>query len=219
MEIWRRGNHLFQWSYTFTFLVSSFSLSYHILHTLCCSLIQLCPSLCDRMDWSTPGFPVLHYIFSLLKLMSIESMMPSNHLFLCCPLLLLPWIFPSIRVFSNESALHIRWPKDWSFSFRMSPFKEYSRLTSFGIDRFDLLAAQWTLKRESSPTPQFKSINSPALSFLYSPILTFIHDYRKNHSFDSMDLVDKVMSLLFKMLSRFVISFLPRRMYLLISWL
>ena len=101
----------------------------------------------------------------------------------------------------------------------MSPFKESSRLTSFGIDRFDLLAAQWTLKRESSPTPQFKSINSPALSFLYSPILTFIHDYRKNHSFDSMDLVGKVMSLLFKMLSRFVISFLPRRMYLLISWL
>ena len=145
--------------------------------------------------------------------------MPSNHLILCRPLLLLPSIFPSIRVFSNELALHIRWPKDCSFSFKISPSTEHSRLTSFGIDRFDLLAVQGSLERESSPTPQFKSINSSALSFLYSPTLTSIHDSWKNYSFDYTDLADKVMSLLFKMVSRFVISFLLRNMCLLISWL
>ena len=116
---------------------------------------------------------------SLLKLMSIESVMPSNHLILCRPLPLLPSIFPSIGVFSNESALHIRWPKCWSFSFSISPSNEYSRLISFRMDWLDLLAVQ-----ESSPIPQFKSINSSALSFRYSPTLTSIHDYWKNHSFD-----------------------------------
>ena len=92
------------------------------------------------------------------KLMSIESVMPSNHLILCRPFLLLPSIFPSIRVFSNESALHIRRPKYWSFSFNISPSNEYSGLISFRMDWLDLLAVQGTLK--SSPTPQFKSINS-----------------------------------------------------------
>ena len=101
---------------------------------------------------------------SLPKLISIESVMPSNHLLLCYPLLLLPSIFPSIRVFPSESALHIRWPKYWSFSFSISPSSEYSGLISFRIDWFDLLAVQWTLK--SSPIPQFKSINSLVLSFL-----------------------------------------------------
>ena len=101
--------------------------------------------------------------WSLLKLMSIQSVMPSNHLTLCHPLLLLPSIFPSIRVFSSESVLHIRWPKCWSFSFSISPSKEYSRLISFRTF-LDLLAVQVIL--ESSPTPQFKSINSLALSFL-----------------------------------------------------
>ena len=120
---------------------------------------------------------------SLLKLMFIESVMPSNHLILCRPLLLLPSIFPSIRVFSNESVLHIRWPKHWSFRFSISPSNEYSRLISFWIDWLDLLAVQGTLK-ECSPTPQFKSISSSVLSFLYSPTLTFIFDYWKNHSFD-----------------------------------
>ena len=95
---------------------------------------------------------------SLHKLMSIESVMPSNHLILCHPLLLLPSIPPSIRVFSNESALHIRWPKYWSFSFSISPSSEYSELISFRIDWLDLLAVQETLK-ESSPAPQFKSIS------------------------------------------------------------
>ena len=98
--------------------------------------------LCDSMDFSTPGFPVHHQ----LKLMSIESVMPSNHLILCLPLLLLPSIFPSIRVFSNESVLRIRWPMYWSFSFSISPSNEYSRLISFRIDWFDLLAVQGTLK-------------------------------------------------------------------------
>ena len=118
---------------------------------------------------------------SLLKLMSIESVMPSNHLLLFRPLLL-PSIFPSIRVFSNESVLHIRWPKYWSFSFSISPSSEYSGLISFRMDWLDLLAVQGTL--ESSPTPQFKSICSSALSFLYSPTLTSVHVYWKNHSFD-----------------------------------
>ena len=97
------------------------------------------------MDCSTPGFPVLHYIQSLLKLMSIKLVMPSNHLILCRPLLLLPSVFPSIRVFSGESALCIRWPNYWSFSFSISPSDEYSGLISFRIDWFDL-AVQGTLK-------------------------------------------------------------------------
>ena len=116
------------------------------------------------------------------KPMSIESMMPSNHLILSCPLLLLPSVFPSIRVFSNESVLRIRWPKYWSFSFSISPTNEHPGLISFRMDWLDLLAVQGTLK--SPPTPQFKSINSSALSFLYSPTLTSIHDYWKNHSLD-----------------------------------
>ena len=120
---------------------------------------------------------------SLLKLMSIESLMPSNHLILCHFLLLLPSILPSIRVFSNESVLRIRWPKYWSFSFSVSPSNEYSGLISFRIDWFDLLVVQGT-PRKSSPTPQFKSINSSALSFLYSPSLTSLHDHWKNHSLD-----------------------------------
>jgi len=119
---------------------------------------------------------------SLLKLMSIESVMPSNHLILCHPLLLLPSIFPSNRIFSNESVLPIRGPKYWSFSFSINPSSEYSGLISFRIDWLDLLAVQGTL--ESSPTPQFKSINSSILSFLYGPALTSIHDYWKNHSFN-----------------------------------
>ena len=117
----------------------------------------------------------------LLRLMSIQSVMLSNHLSLCHPLLFLPSIFPSIRVFSNESVL-IRWPKYWSFSFSINPSSEQSGLISFRMGWFDLLAVQATL--ESSPAPQFKSINSSALSFLHSPTLTSIHDYWKNHSLD-----------------------------------
>ena len=119
---------------------------------------------------------------SLPKLMSVELVMLFYHLILCHPLLLLPSIFPSIKVFSNESALCIRWPKYWSFSFNISPCSEHPGLISFRMDWLDLLAVRGTLK--SSPTQQFKSINSSVLSFLYSPTLTSIHDYWKNHSFD-----------------------------------
>ena len=118
---------------------------------------------------------------SLLKLMSIKSVMPSNHLILCHPLLLLPSIFPSIRVFSNELVLCIRWPKYWSFSFSIIPSKEHPGLISFRMDWMDLLAVQGTLK---SLLQHHSSINSLALSFLYSPTLTSIHDYWENHSFD-----------------------------------
>ena len=111
----------------------------------------------------------------LLKLMSIESVMPSNHLILCHPLFLLPSIFPTIRVFSNESVLSIRWPKYWSFSFSISPSNKYSGLISLNIDWLDLLAVQRTLK--SLLQHQFKSINSLMLSFPYNPTLTSIHDY------------------------------------------
>ena len=123
---------------------------------------------------------------SLLKPMSIELVMPSNHLILCHLLLLLPSIFPNIRVFSNESILCIRWPKYWSFSFSISPSNEHSGLNSSRKDWLDLLAVPGTLK--SSPAPQFKIINSLALIFLYSPTLTYIHDYWKNHSLDETDL-------------------------------
>ena len=139
------------------------------------------------MDCSTPGSLSFANSHSLLKLMSTESVMPSNHLILYCPFLLLPSIFPSIRVFPNESVLCIRWLKYWSFSFSISPFNEYSELISFRIDRFDLLAVPGTFK-ESSPAPQFKSINSSVLSLLYGPFLTSVHDYWKSRSFDFMDL-------------------------------
>ena len=119
---------------------------------------------------------------SLLKLMSISLVMPSNRIILCRPLLLLPSIFPGIRVFSNESALHIRWPKYWSFSFGISPSNEYSGLIYLGWTGW--ISLQCKGSQESSPAPQFKSINSLALSFLYSPTLTSIHDYWRNHSLD-----------------------------------
>ena len=120
---------------------------------------------------------------SLLRLVATELVMPSSHLILCHPLLLLPSIFPSIRVFSNESFLCIRWPKYWSFSFSISPFNEYSGLISFRMDWLELLHSPRD-SQESPPTPQFKSINSLVLNFLYSPTLTSTHDYWKNHSFD-----------------------------------
>ena len=119
----------------------------------------------------------------LLKLMSIESVMPSNHLILCHPLLLLPSIFPSIRVFSNESVLHIRWPKYRSFSFSINPSNEYSGLIYFRIDCFDLLAVKGALKNLLQQHSSKASILWCS-SFLYIPTLTSIHDYWKNHSFD-----------------------------------
>ena len=122
---------------------------------------------------------------TLLTLISIEFMMPSNHLILCHHLLLLPSIFPSIRVFFNESTFHIRWPEYWSFSFSISPSNEHSGLISFRVDWL-LVGSPCSPRnyQESSPTPQFRCINSSALSLLYRPTLTPIHDHCKNHSLD-----------------------------------
>ena len=120
--------------------------------------------------------------WSLLKLMSTESLMPSNHLIFCCPLLLPPLVFPNIRVFSNESALRIRWPKNWSFSFSISHSNEYSGLISFRMNWLDLLTVQGALKSLLQHHSSKPSILWP--SFLYSPNLTSIHDYWKNHSLD-----------------------------------
>ena len=133
------------------------------------------------MDCSTPGFPVFHHLFhhELLKLMSTELVMTPNHL-----VLLLPSIFPSIRVFSNESALRIRWPKYWSFSFNISPSNDYSGLISFWIDWFDLLAVQGILK---GFLKHHSSKASILQCFLYGPALTSIHNW-KNHSFDDTDI-------------------------------
>ena len=121
--------------------------------------------------------------WSLLKLMSIESVMPSYHLILCHPLLLLPSIFPSIRIFSNESVLRIRWPKYWGFSFNISPSNEYSGLISFRMDWLDLLAVQGTLKSFLQHHSSKASILQ-CLAFFFGPTLTSIHDYWKNCSFD-----------------------------------
>ena len=155
---------------------------------------------------------------SLLKLMSIESVIPSNHLILCRPLLLLPSIFPSIRVFSDESALCIRWPKYWSFSFSISLSNEYSRLISFRMDWFDLLAVQGTLKSLLQHHSSKASIFQCSAYFIVQlshPNMTT----GKTIALTRWTFVDKVMSLLFKMLSSLVITFLPRSKCLLNSWL
>ena len=162
------------------------------------SVALSCPTLCDPMYCSTLGFPVLHCLQSLLKLMPIESMMLSNHLILYWPLLLLPSIFSSIRVFFSESALHIRWPNCWSFGFSISPSNDYSGLISFKIDWFDLPSVQGILKS----LPQYH--NSKASILWHSASLWsnshILNDYCKNHSFDYTDFVSKVMSLLFSSL-------------------
>ena len=150
--------------------------------------------------------------------MPIEWVMQSNHLILCRPLLLLPSIFPSIRVFSNESALHIRWPKDWSFSFSISPSDEYSGPISFRIDWLDLLAVQETLKSLLQHHSSKASILQHSAFF----IVQLSHPYMttgKTITFTRRTFVGKVMSLFFSMLSRFVIAFLPKNKCLLISWL
>ena len=143
--------------------------------------------------------------------------MPSNHFIFCHCLLLLPLIFPSISIFSNESFLCIRWPEYWSFSFNISPSNEYSGLISFRMDWLDLLEVQETLK--SLLQHHFKSISSSVLNFLYSPTLTSILTTGKTMALTRQTFVGKVMSLLFNMLSRLVIAFLPRNKRLLISWL
>ena len=155
---------------------------------------------------------------SLLRLMSIESVMPSNHLIFCCPLLLPPSIFPSIRVFSNESVLRIRWPKYWSFSFNISPSNEYSGLISFRMDWLDLLAVQGTLKS----LLQHHSSKASILWLSAFFIIQLSHPYMttgKTIALTRQTFVGKVISLLFNILSRLVMAFLPRSKHLLISWL
>ena len=137
--------------------------------------------LCNSTNCSMPGFPVLHNLLEFAQLMSIEMMMSSNYLILCCPLFFLPSIYQHQGLF-NESALCIGWPKYWSFSFSISLCNEYSRMISFRMDLLDILAVQGTLK--SPPTPQFKSIHSSGISFLHSPTPTSMHDHWKNHSLD-----------------------------------
>ena len=155
---------------------------------------------------------------SLLTLISIQSVTPTNHLIFCHSLLLLPSIFPSIRVFSNESALHIRWPKEWSFSFNISPFNEHSGLISFRMDCLDLLAVQETLKsllQQHISKASILRCSSFIIVQLSYPYMTT----RKTIALTRWTFVGKVVSLFFNMLSRLVITFLPRSKCLLISWL
>ena len=168
--------------------------------------------------WTTAHQASLCNYQRLLKLMPIESVMPSNHPILCFPLLLLPSTFPSIKVFSNESALHIRWPKNWSFSFNISPSNEHPGLISFRMDWLDLLAVQWTLKS----LLQHHSSKASVLWHSAFFIVQLSHPYMttgKTIALTRWTFVDKVISLLFNMLSRLVITFLPRGKHLLISWL
>ena len=161
---------------------SSVTISFHLLcqyskvslSVQFSSFTRSCLTLCNPMDCRMRGFPVLHHSCSLLRLMSIKSVTPPNHLILCHSLLLSPSIFPSIRVFSNDSVLPIRWPEYWQWIF----------MTDFLYDWLVWSPCSPRDSQESSPTPQFKNINSSALSFLYSPPLTSIHDYLKNHSCD-----------------------------------
>ena len=169
------------------------------------------------MDCSMPGLSITNYQ-SLLKLMSIESVMPSNHVILCHPLLLPPPIFPSIRVFSNESTLRMRGPKYWSFSFSIRPSNEHPGLISFRMDWLDLLVVQGTLNSLLQHHSSKASILRRSAFF----IVQLSHPYMttgKTIALSKWTLVGKVMSLLFNMLSRLVIAFLPRSKHLLISWL
>ena len=160
------------------------------------------------MDCSTPGFHVHHQLWELSKFISIESVMASSHLILCCPLLLLPSIFPRVRVFSNELVLCIRWPKDWSFSFSISPSNEYSGLISFRMDWLYLLALQGTLKsllQHHSSKATILWCSAFFIDQLSHPCIT-----GKTIALTRRTFVGKVMSLLFNMLSWLVIAFLPR---------
>ena len=170
------------------------------------------------MDWSSPGLPVHHQLpeFTQTHVRWVGD--TSNHLILWHPLLLLPSIFPSIRVFSNESVLLIRWPKYWNFSFSISPSNEYSGLISFRFDWFNLLAVQGTLKS----LLQYHSLKASILQCSAFFMVQLSHPYMttgKNISLTRWTFVGKAMSLLFNMLSRLVITFLPRSKHLLISWL
>ena len=197
-------------------LVSRNSLKARTFFLLCFSSVQ---SLSHVQPFATP-WTAAHQASlsitksqSLLKIMSIESVMPSNHLILCHPILLLPSIFPSVRVFSNESVFHIRWTKYWSFSFNISPSNEYSGLISFRMDWLDLLAVLGTLKSLLQQHSSKASILWRSAFF----IVQLLHPYMttgKTTALTRQTFVGKVMSLLFNMLSRLVITFLPRSKHL-----
>ena len=170
------------------------------------------------MECSTQGLLVHHHSQSFLKLMSIEPVMPFNLLILCCLLLLLPSIFPNIRIFLNESVLRIRWPNYWSFNFSIIPSDEHQGLISFRMDWLDLLAVQGTLKS----LLQHHSSKASILQCLAFFTVQLSHPYmttEKTIALTRWIFVGKLMSLLFNMLSRLVITFLPRSKHLLISWL
>ena len=190
----------------------------HVHNGIFSSVAQSCPTLCNPMDCSMPGFPVHHQLPEIAKLMCIESVRPSNHLILCHPLLLLPSMFSNIKVFSDESVLCIRWPKYWSFSFSISPSNEYSGLTFFRMEWLDLLAVQGTLKSLLQHHSSKASILQHSAFF----IIQFSHPYTntgKTIALTRRTFVGKVMSLIFNMLSGLLITFLPRNKRLLISWL
>ena len=182
------------------------------------SVAQSCLTLCYPMNRSTPGLPVHHHSQSSLRLTPIESVMPSSHLILCRPLLLLPPIPPSIRVFANESTLCMRWPKYWSFSFSIIPSKEIPGLISFRMNLLDLLAVQGTLKSLLQHHSSKASILRHSAFFM----VQLSHPYMttgKTIALTRWTFVGTAMSLLLNMLSRLVITFLPRSKHLLISWL
>ena len=178
-------------------------------HSIRCSVAQLRLTLCNLSGCSTTGFPVFHKLRELAQTHvhgARDAIQPSHPLSS-------PSIFLNNRVFSNGSVLHITWPEYWGFKLSICPSNEYSGLISFRIHWFDLHAVQ------GIPTPQFKSINSSALSFLCIPTLTSIRDYWKNHSFDYMNLFRQSISLPSNMLSSLVTAFLPRSKHILNSWL
>ena len=171
--------------------------------------VRFSHSVCDPMDCNTSGFPVHHPLLELTQTHVHQAVMPSNHLILCCPLLFLPSILPSIRVFSNESVLRIRWPKYWSFTFSISPSNEYLGLIPFSIDCFDLLAVQGMLKS----LLQHHSLKASVLQCSAFFIVQLSHPYMttgKTTALTKRTFVGKVMSLLFNMLSMLVITFFPR---------
>ena len=201
-------------------LSSSLCFSFLNYMRCCCSVAKSCPVLGDLTDCRMARLPcpLLSPGVCSNSCPLSQWCYPTNHLILCCFLLLLPSIFLSIRVLCNESALHIRWPEYWSFS--ISPSNEYSGLISFRIDWFDFLAVQGALKSLLQHNSSKASVLRCSAFFMVQlSYMTSIHDYWKNHNFTRWAFVGKVMSLLFIMLSRFVIAFLPRSKCLLISWL
>ena len=180
------------------------------------SVAQSCPTLCDPTNCSTSGLPVHNQLPSLPKPMSIELVMPSNHLILCHPLFLLPSIFPGIRVFSNDSPLRIRWPTYWSFSINISPSNEHPGPISFRMDWLDLLAVQGTLKSLLQHHSSKASVLQLSAFFIVQLSLPYMTT-GKTIALTRRTFVGKVMSLLFNVLSRLVITFLPRSKHLLIS--